>query len=139
MISARARYVFTMKKVLLVGLDPHAVPGVDANLVDQAIAMSDARFATARIECVPCMFPAARSAAEVALEAAFADARAPYDCIVIGGGLRKPDDLVALFEVVLDGLRRAAPSTPIAFNTNPVTSLDAALRWLGLDEAEREA
>jgi hypothetical protein len=119
-----------MKKVLLVGLDPHAVPGVDATLVDQAIAMSDARFAAAQIECVSCLFPPERSAAVAALDAAFTDPRAPYDCIVIGGGLRKPDDLVALFEDVLDRLRRAAPSTPIAFNTNPVTSVDAAMRWL---------
>jgi hypothetical protein len=58
-----ARYDFRMKKVLLVGLDPHAVPGVDATLVDQAIAMSDARFAAAQIECVSCLFPPERSAA----------------------------------------------------------------------------
>jgi hypothetical protein len=50
--------------------------------------------------------------------------------VVVGGGLRKPDDMVELFEVVIDLVRRHAPQAAIAFNVNPVTSLDAALRWL---------
>lgn len=125
-----------MTKVLLVGLDPHAVPGIDAALVDRAIAMSDARFAAANLEAVSCLFPPVREVAERAVAEALA--RGPYDSIVIGGGLRKPDELVELFEVVLELLRRGAPATPIAFNTNPVTSLDAAqrartLRTLGRD------
>jgi hypothetical protein len=114
--------------ILLVGLDPHAVPGVDAALVDKAIAMSDARFAAAGLVADSCLFPPERQAAETAVVAALA--AKPYAVIVIGGGLRKPDDLVELFEVVLDLIRRHAPDAKIAFNTNPVTSLDAAQRWL---------
>ena len=32
----------------------------------------------------------------------------PYACVVVGGGLRKPDELVELFEVVIDLIRRHA-------------------------------
>jgi len=53
--------------------------------------------------------------------------------VVVGGGIRKPDDLVELFEAVVDLIHRHAPQAAIAFNTNPVTSLDAALRWLPKD------
>ena len=36
--------------------------------------------------------------------------------------------VVELFEDVIDLIRRHAPQAAIAFNTNPVTSLDAAER-----------
>ena len=52
----------------------------------------------------------------------------PYGVVVVGGGIRKPDDLVELFEDVIDLIRRHAPQAAIAFNTNPTTSLDAAQR-----------
>lgn len=114
--------------ILLVGLDPHSVPGVDAALVDKAIAMSDARFAAAGLTADSCLFPPDRQAAETAVVAALANKS--YAVVVIGGGVRKPDDLVEIFEVVVDVIRRHAPDAKIAFNTNPVTSLDAAQRWL---------
>jgi hypothetical protein len=114
--------------ILLVGLDPHTVPGVDAALVDKAIAMSDARFAAAGLTADSCLFPPDRRAAETAVTAALA--RKPYACVVIGGGVRKPDDLVEIFELVVDLIRTHAPSAKITFNTNPVTSLDAAQRGL---------
>jgi hypothetical protein len=116
------------QRVLLVGLDPHTVPGVDARLVDVAIAAGNARFAAEGIETDTCLFPPDVAAARAQLPAALA--AHPYGCVVVGGGLRKPDDLVALFEVVIDLIRQHAPQAAIAFNTNPVTSADAALRWL---------
>jgi hypothetical protein len=121
------------RRVLLIGLDPHGVPGVDAKLVDTAIAASNARFATASIEHDTCLFPPDVAAATEQVTAALTTK--PYECVVIGGGLRKPDDLVALFEIVVDLIRRHAPRATIAFNTNPVTSLDAALRGLRLGES----
>lgn len=49
---------------------------------------------------------------------------------MIGGGLRKADETVELLERVIHLVRQHAPRTPIAFNTNPTNSADAALRWL---------
>jgi hypothetical protein len=52
-----------------------------------------------------------------------------YDCIVIGAGLRLPANLL-LFEKVINAVHRRAPETPIAFNSRPEDSPEAAARWL---------
>ncbi len=43
--------------------------------------------------------------------------RQNYDCVVIGGGVRLPPRDLALFEVVINAVRKAAPGAAIAFNT----------------------
>ena len=53
-----------------------------------------------------------------------------FDCVVVGGGLRLPPRDLALFEVVINAVHRAAPDVPIAFNTRPDDSADAAARWV---------
>ena len=55
---------------------------------------------------------------------------ANYDCVVIGGGVRLPPRNLALFEVVINAVRKAAPGAAIAFNTRPDDSADAAARWV---------
>jgi hypothetical protein len=57
-------------------------------------------------------------------------ASAVYDCVVIGAGVRLPPKGLALFEVVINVVHRAAPGAAIAFNTLPEDSADAAERWL---------
>ena len=56
--------------------------------------------------------------------------REPYECVVIGGGIRKEEELLGLFEVVVNLVRRHAPQAAIAFNTGPDDSADAAQRWI---------
>src|SRR5882757_4064805 len=117
----------TSRNVLLIGLDPHAVPGVDAALVDTAIAIGQQRFAAQGITAELCLVtPDATADPEIIAHLT----RKDYACVVIGGGLRKPDDMVELLERVIQLIRRHAPDAAIAFNTNPTTSVDAALRWL---------
>ncbi len=53
-----------------------------------------------------------------------------YDCVVIGGGVRLPPRNLALLEVVINAVRKAAPGAAIAFNTRPDDSADAAARWV---------
>jgi hypothetical protein len=53
-----------------------------------------------------------------------------YDCIVIGGGVRMTTKHVLVLEIVVNAVREGAPKTPIAFNTGPDTSGDAAARWV---------
>jgi hypothetical protein len=55
---------------------------------------------------------------------------AAYDCVVIGGGLRLPPKGLALFEIVVNVIHKAAPNTAIAFNTRPEDTADAAARQL---------
>ena len=53
-----------------------------------------------------------------------------YDCVVIGDGVRLPSRCLALFEVVINSIRKAALGGAIAFNKRPDDSADAAARWL---------
>ena len=53
-----------------------------------------------------------------------------WDCIVIGAGIRTPSRGLPSFERVINAVHRGAPETPIAFNTSPNNSADAAARWL---------
>jgi len=114
-----------MAPVLLIGLDPGKIAGFDPAPVELAIAMGHQRFVEAGIEIDTCLVeiaPATRAIIAQALQAK------PYGVVVVGGGIRKPDDLVELLEDVIDLIRRHAPQAAIAFNTNPTTSLDAAKR-----------
>lgn len=57
-------------------------------------------------------------------------ARDSFDCIVIGAGVRMTTKHVAELEQVIDAVRQGAPQTPIAFNSSPDSSGEAAARWL---------
>ena len=57
-------------------------------------------------------------------------ARKSYDCIVIGAGVRMTTKHVAEFEQVIDAVRQEAPQTPIAFNSSPDSSGEAAARLM---------
>jgi hypothetical protein len=52
------------------------------------------------------------------------------DCVGGGGGIRKPESLLELFEAVINPIRLNAPDAAIAFNTDGGTSLEAARRVL---------
>ena len=115
------------RTVLVIGFDPHAVPGVDAATVETAIALGQKRFDDASIEADTCLIKPDDTARPQIVEAL---GRKPYACVVVGGGIRKPEPALELFETVINLIRQHAPQAAIAFNTNPTTSLDAALRWL---------
>jgi hypothetical protein len=117
----------TRNHVLLVGFDPHAIPGVDADLVDAAIAMGEVRlrergFVTDYCLVYPDDGPETRIAEALR--------KRPYDCVVVGGGIRKPEPFLELFERVINLIRAHAPDALIAFNTTGENSVDAVLRWL---------
>jgi hypothetical protein len=54
-----------------------------------------------------------------------------YDCVVIGAGIRLPPKSLSFLETVINAVRKAAPYAPIAFNTRPEDTAEAAARWLG--------
>ena len=53
-----------------------------------------------------------------------------FDCIVIGGGVRMTEKHVPELERVVNTIRESAPLTPIAFNSDPSSSGEAAARWV---------
>ncbi len=66
--------------------------------------------------------------AESVIAAALAER--DWDVVVIGGGIRKPEPLLPLFEQAVNLVRRHTPKAAIAFNTSGGDSVEAAKRWL---------
>jgi len=124
-----------MTRILLLGLDPDTVdysdpalpPGMNAEKIRAGIAVAVKQFTDRGWEFdVGYISPdeSARPTVERLLRSS------NYDCVVIGGGVRVPPRNLALFEVVINAIRRAAPNAGIAFNTRPDDSADGAARWV---------
>ena len=124
-----------MTRVVLVGYDPETVdfsdpalpPGMTAEKVHAGIEAAMRQFASHGWEGDVCFIRPDETAGP-AVESQLASKR--YDCVVIGAGVRLPPQRLAVFEAVVNAVLRAAPGTPIAFNTRPDDSADAAARWL---------
>ena len=116
-----------MTRVLLVGFDPAAIPGQDATAVEPAFAQARRQAADEHLELVECLVAPDESAVPQ-IESSLA--AGTWDCVVIGGGIRKPEPALELFEYVVNLVRRRAPAAAIAFNTSPADTVDAALRAL---------
>jgi hypothetical protein len=116
--------------VLVIGLDPYRVPGPwDPAPVATAIERSMARFAEEGIDAESCLVGLDGSDdVEAAVTAAL---RAqPWECVVVGGGIRGSEELLELFETIVNLVRRHASGAAIAFNRRPSEVVEAALRWL---------
>ena len=124
-----------MTRVLLLGLDPETVnfcdsalpPGMTAEKIHAGIAVAMRQFAERGWEADVCLIQPDETAGPAAERQL---ASKSYDCVVVGGGVRLATGGLALFEVVINAIRKAAPSAAIAFNTRPDDSADAAARWL---------
>ena len=124
-----------MARILLLGLDPETVdftdaalpPGMTAEKVHAGIAVALKQFTERGWES-DVGFIRPDETAGPAVERQLSSAT--YDCVVIGGGVRLPPRHLALFEVVINAIRKAAPDAAIAFNTRPDDSADAAARWV---------
>ncbi|MGA5318969.1 hypothetical protein ACPCIU_00880 [Streptomyces seoulensis] len=116
-----------MPFVLVVGYDPQAIPGVDGVALRAALDAELSRFGEHGIYADMALV-AFDGSAESILVAALRE-RA-WDVVVIGGGIRKTEQLLPLFEQIINLTRRHAPQAAVAFNTNGGDSVEAARRWL---------
>ena len=123
-----------MTRVLLIGIKPEAVDTSDADLppgttAEKIAAGIDATLSDMKARGWEAAFCSilTDASAEATIAASLAE---HWDCIVIGGGIRVPQKGLPLFERVINAVQRGAPGTPIAFNTSPNDTADAALRWL---------
>jgi hypothetical protein len=126
-----------MTRILLLGLDPETVdfsdpalpPGMTAEKVRAGIAVALKQFTDRGWESdVGFIRPDETAGPTVERQLRSTN----YDCVVIGGGVRLPPRNLALFEVVINAIRKAAPGAAIAFNTRPDDSADAAARWVAV-------
>jgi hypothetical protein len=119
-------------RVLVIGLDPYRVPGPwDPEPVADAVAVGIARFAEHGVGVETCLFGLDGSDDVEAVVSAALAAR-PWECVVVGGGVRTAEDQLELFEQVLNLIRRHAPEAAIAFNSTPSDTFEAAARWIDI-------
>ena len=124
-----------MMRILFVGQEPDTVdfsdpalpPGLDADRIRHGIAIAMQQMADRHWQADLCLVrpdDSAGPALERALNAV------PYDCVVIGGGVRIPPKSLLLFETLVNVVHRVAPGAAIAFNTRPEDTAAAAARWI---------
>lgn len=125
-------------RILLLGLDPETVdysdpalpPGMTAEKVRAGIAVAVKQFTDRGWES-DVGFIRPDETAGPTVERRLRSTN--YDCVVVGAGVRLPPRNLALFEVVINAIRKAAPGAAIAFNTRPDDSADAAARWVAAE------
>ncbi|WP_427893346.1 hypothetical protein ACQHIV_10770 [Kribbella sp. GL6] len=117
-------------RVLVLGLDPYRVPGPwDPEPVATGIQAGMADFAAHGVGAETCLVGLDGSDdIEAVVTAALA--AHPWECVVIGGGIRRADEDSGLFETVINLVHRHAPAAAIAFNQTPADTYHAAARRL---------
>lgn len=127
-----------MTKVLFVGQKPETVdfsdpslpPGFNAEKIQAGIDIAEATMAERGWDADLCMIaPDDNGIAMLTAQLA----KATYECVVIGGGLRLPPKSLPFFERVVNVVHQGAPKAAIAFNTRPQDTAEAAARWIGVD------
>lgn len=117
-------------RVLVIGLDPHRVPGPwDPEPVAQAIEAGMAEFTQHGVLAERCLIglDGSNDVEAVVTEAL---GHGPWDCVVVGGGIRTSEEHLDIFEMVINLVHRHAADAPIAFNNRPDGTFEAASRWL---------
>jgi hypothetical protein len=118
-------------RVLVIGLDPYRVPGPwDPEPVAEAIQRATARFAERGIEVQNCLIGLDGSDAIEAVVTTALTA-GPWDCVLVGGGIRTNEERLELFEGIVNLVHQHAPGAAIAFNQTLDDVAEAAERRLG--------
>ncbi|TCC25303.1 hypothetical protein [Kribbella speibonae] len=120
-------------RVLVIGLDPYRVPGPwDPEPVATGIQVGMADFAAHGVGAQTCLVGLDGSDdIESVVRAALA--AQSWECVVIGGGIRRNEEQLELFERIVNLTRQHAPDAAIAFNSRPDDTYHAAARWLNAD------
>jgi hypothetical protein len=116
--------------ILVIGLDPYRVPGPwDPKPVADAIEIGMKTLADRGFHPEACLVGLDGSD-DVEARVTVALRAQSWDCVVVGGGIRGPEEQLELFESIINLTRRHAPQAAIAFNHTPHDLADAAARAL---------
>jgi hypothetical protein len=116
--------------VLVIGLDRYRVPGSwNPKPVADAIEIGMRALADRGFHAEACLVGLDGSDDVEARVTVALEARS-WDCVVVGGGIREPEEQLELFESIINLIRRHAPQAAIAFNHTPHDLADAAARGL---------
>ncbi|RKR86186.1 hypothetical protein BDK92_0408 [Micromonospora pisi] len=103
------------------------MPGVDGQALRAALDGALSRFGEHGIDAAMVLVVFDESAESTLVTSL---TKQPWDVVVVGGGIRKTEQLLPLFEQIVNLIRRHAPQAAIAFNTSGGDSVEAAQRWL---------
>jgi hypothetical protein len=116
--------------ILVIGLDPYRVPGPwDPKPVADAIEIGMKTLAHRGFHAEACLVGLDGSDDIQARVSVALQARS-WDCVIVGSGIRGPEEQLELFETIINLIRRHAPQAAIAFNHTPRDLADAAARTL---------
>jgi hypothetical protein len=123
--------------VLVIGFEPTlldfsspefaAFPGLDAPKVMNALKADEARLTDLGCDVELCLIDLGDTAETVVRDRL---RRKPFDCILIGAGVRTIPSHFILFERLINILHAHAPQAKLCFNTNPGDTAEAVQRWL---------
>jgi hypothetical protein len=116
--------------VLLIGFAPDSIPGFEPGAVAASLDEGSRRFAELGMAEDQCLIGFGEPDATAHATIVEHLAKKPYDCVVVGGGVRKPAELLGLFQAVVNLVHWHQPQAAIAFNSGPTDSADWALEAL---------
>jgi hypothetical protein len=117
----------TKARILIVGFDPYALQGGDAEEIERGLTLGFERVRKAGYAVEQVLVPLSEAAADLISNAVRGG---DWDVVVIGGGIRKPEPLLSFFEAVVNIVHADAPGAKIAFNGDGGSSLEAIERVL---------
>ncbi|HSV60664.1 MAG TPA: hypothetical protein VLJ19_17340 [Variovorax sp.] len=120
------------KRVLVIGLEPSLVdfspmPDMNAQKVLAGLQADQAMLNALGYDAHLCLTDLGATAEALVTRALSGE---PFDCVVIGAGLRTMPTYFLLFEKLLNVVHQHAPKASICFNTRPTDTAEAVQRWL---------
>lgn len=125
------------KTILIIGINPAlidftspefaAFPGLTTEKVEAGIKGSINKLIELGYDAQLCWIDFGQTAIDVLTRHL---KKAPFDCVLIGAGIRKPETNFLLFEKMINTIHEFAPKPKICFNTNPTDTIEAVKRWL---------
>jgi hypothetical protein len=124
------------KSVLVVGIDPvridfsspdFAAQNLTADHVMSALLADNERLRALGYDADLCLTDLGETAERVVKDKLNAK---PYDCVLIGAGIRVIPSSFLLFEKLINIVHANAPQAKLCFNTKPSDSADAVMRWV---------
>ncbi len=123
------------KSVLVIGLEPSLIdfsqpgyaPGMTATKVRAGLQSSEDELVRLGYSVQMCLTDFGETAEEVVRRQL--DQR-PFDCVLIGAGVRANPSHFLLFEKLVNVVHEHAPRAKICFNTLPSDTAAAVKRWL---------
>jgi len=123
------------KRVLVIGLDPALIdfskpgyaPGMNAAKVFAGLKASEEELLGLGYSMHTCLTDFGETAEAVVRTRLEEE---PFDCVLIGAGVRANPNHFLLFEKLVNVVHQYAPRAKLCFNTMPADTASAVKRWL---------